>query len=81
MNCLQSKKQKMNGEQQNHHQSNGHSSLHNGYQEHNGHGTASVMPQQKVANIEMCVFCFDTLHAELNNLGSIGYTPRFTNDA
>lgn len=68
-------------------QMNGHSSNHNnhnGYAEHNGYAghSASVMLHQppKVASIEMCVFCFDTLHAELNQLGSIGYTPRFTNE-
>lgn len=75
----------MNGEQQqNHHQSNGHSSSssssHNGYHEQNGYnGAVSLAAQPKVASVEMCIFCFDTLHAELHN-GSIGYTPRFTNE-
>lgn len=73
----------MNGEQQlnNHHQTNGHSSNHNGYENHNGHASITLTAAQpKIASIEMCIFCFDTLNAELNNIGSIGYTPRFTNE-
>lgn len=96
MNCLQSKKQKLNqpggsDDQPNqanpHRYTNGHSSNavtnhngHNGVNNTNGYSNGLSYMQPKIACPDMCIFCFDVLHCELNNMGEPSH-PNFTNDA
>lgn len=71
MNYLLGKKQKMMNNE--HHM--------NGFAATNGHGggAGGHHHHNKVANPEMCAYCFDVLNAELNNVGE-PRRPNFTND-
>lgn len=83
ISCCDSKKQKMSNH--NHAHSNGHS--HNG-NSHNGHmngfnGAATngvSKHESEVAIPDMCLFCFEVLHCELNNIEGPP-EPNFTNDS
>lgn len=81
-NCCGTKKQKLN-----HCTHNGHTNcLSNNYANHNGHttnGYATEQPLERIAVPNMCLFCFDVLYCELNNITGTGHTtdPTFTNDA
>lgn len=82
--CCGTKKQKMNGFN-NHNQVDDkqRSSIMNGHSKSNGHisnGHANGQANDQVAVPEMCVYCFNVLNAELNNLEQPA-TPSFTNNA
>lgn len=86
VSCCDSKKQKMNNQtNHNHAHTNGHS--HNNGNSHNGHmngfnGVNGVSKHlsEDVALPEMCLFCFEVLHCELNNIEGPP-EPNFTNDS
>lgn len=85
ISCCDSKKQKMSNHNHAHH-SNGHS--HSNGNSHNGHMngfngavTNGVSKHEsEVAVPEMCFFCFEVLHCELNNIEGPP-EPNFTNDS
>lgn len=75
--CCGTKKQKLN-----HCNHNGHPPQMNNYANHNGHAQTNghlERSTEKIAVPAMCLFCFDVLYCELNNIDG-PKDPTFTND-